>query len=160
DVEGGTELLVLHRQLRDLLDAKAAQGPLGAVLLGSGRIVFAGAAKAWREEKKTELAAQAEAGLAEWGTVPAESLPIKPGAPRAEVARFLRSPAQGHVLPAVPPERAFDLLDLPFPEEGVEAVLAFFDKADNLAELLVTYRIRTGENFLEAGQFAHRLEDR
>src|SRR5262249_49171703 len=38
DVDGGTELLVLHRQLRTLLDARAAQGPLGALLLGHGRV--------------------------------------------------------------------------------------------------------------------------
>src|SRR5581483_7609312 len=66
DVDGGTELVVLHRQLRQVLDAKAAQGPLGADLLSRGWKTLNAAASAWRAEKKLELAGDADAAVAEW----------------------------------------------------------------------------------------------
>ena len=37
EVDGATELVLLHRQLRQLLDARAAAGPLGAALLPCDR---------------------------------------------------------------------------------------------------------------------------
>src|SRR5262249_18783164 len=33
NVEGATELVLLHRQLREVLDSRSAKGPLGAALL-------------------------------------------------------------------------------------------------------------------------------
>src|SRR5262249_42598884 len=70
DVDGPTELVGRHRQLRQLIDAKAARGPLGADLLARGWKTFNTAAVAWRAEKKLELAKQADDLLAEWGTTP------------------------------------------------------------------------------------------
>src|SRR5262249_15455707 len=58
----------------------------------------------------------------------------------ADVARLLRSPGQGHVIPALATARGLDLLDLPMPPDGAQAVLAIFDASDRLGEILVTYR--------------------
>src|SRR5262249_22969480 len=80
DVEGGTELVVLHRQLRAVLDPLAAKGPLGAALLSRGRVTLAQAAAAWRADKKEELATQAQAALADWGDVPTLQIPLSPTA--------------------------------------------------------------------------------
>jgi hypothetical protein len=180
DIEGGTEVVVLHRQLRSVLDAKAARGPLGAVLLSRGRLALTRAAAAWRAEKKSELAGQAEAVLAEWGDVPAMTLPHQTGAPRAELSRLLdpkkgtvplrregqspfsdqlRSAGKGRVLAASSITRAFDLLALPFPDEGAEAVLAFFDDSDRLADLWITYRSRFSELFPAPAQLAQLVEE-
>ena len=160
DVDGGTELVVLHRQLRSLLDPKAAQGMLGAVLLPRGRETFARAAAAWRVAKREELAAQADAIVADWGEVPALSIPLPLGTSRAQVSRLLRSVGEGRALPALCTTRAFDLWALPFPDEGAEAVIVYFDDAGCLADVLITYRAGFGEYFPEPGQLAFLLEER
>jgi hypothetical protein len=160
DVEGGTELVVLHRQLRAVLDPKAAQGTLGAVLLPRGRETLARAAAAWRADKKLELAAQADAALADWGDVPALTLPFQVGTPRAAFTRLLRSSGEGRTLAAPSIARAFDLLTLPFPDDGAKAVIACFDDADRLAELVITYRTGFGESFPEPALLALLLEER
>jgi hypothetical protein len=159
DIEGGTELVVLHRQVRSVLDAKAAKGRLGAVLLSRGRQTLAQAAAAWRADKKLELAAQADAALAEWGDVPVATIPLRLGTPRAQLSRLLRSTCEGRVLRASYNARAFDLLDLPLPDEGVEAVVAFFDNADRLADLWVTYRSGYSELFPAPADLARLLEE-
>jgi hypothetical protein len=139
--EAATELVVLHRQLKEVLDPKAAAGPLGAALLPGGRQALTLGVPAWRGSKRTALLADdVEAALTAWGKVPAPTLAVPAGAGRADMARLLRSPGQGHVIPALSTLRGLDLLDLPLPPEGAEAVLALFDASDRLSEVLATYR--------------------
>lgn len=159
DLQGGTEIVQLHRQLRQLLDAKAAQGLLGATLLPCGRETLARAAVAWKAEKKTELVEQAEAALADWGETRPLTLGIQPGTTRADVNRLLRSPGSGPAFAALATARAFDLFRLPFPDEGAEAVLVFFDDAGRLSEIAITYRGGMREQFPEPGQLAYLLEE-
>jgi hypothetical protein len=159
DLEGGTELIVLHRQVRSVLDAKAANGPLGAVLLSRGRQTLAQAAAAWRAEKKLQLAAQADAVLAEWGDMPVPTFPLQPGTPRAQLSRLVRGVNEGRVVRASSNTRVFDLLDLPLPDEGVEAVVGFFDDADRLADLWITYRSGFSELFPTPAELARLLEE-
>jgi hypothetical protein len=160
DVDGGTEVVVLHRQLQALLDSKATQGLLGATLLPRGREALARAMAAWRADKKTELAEQAAAALATWGEAPPTVLGIGPGTARAEVNRLLRSPGTGPASPALATARAFDLFRLPFPDEGAEAVIVFFDSVDRLTELYVTYRVGFSDHYPEPAQLAYLLEER
>jgi len=161
EIEGATELILLHRQLRDVLDARAGQGPLGAVLLPPGRQVLGQAVRAWKAARRTTLLAEdVENALADWGDVPAATLPLKPGAARADVARLLRSPGQGHVIPALATQRGLDLLDLPLPPEGVQAVVAVFDAADRLGELLVIYRPGVATLYPGPRDLAYLLEQR
>src|SRR5262249_26022162 len=101
DLQGGTELVLLHQQLQQLLDSRAARGLLGATLLPSGRETLARAAAAWREEKQTILVEQATAALATWGEAPPLPLGIPPGTPRAEIQRLLRSTGTGPAFPAL-----------------------------------------------------------
>src|SRR5262249_9011103 len=142
DLDGAVELIQLHRQLREVLDKKAAAGALGAVLLPRGREALAMAGAAWKAQNQDVLAAQAKEALASWGNVPAASLPVPLGAPRAEVSRLLRGEAQGRALPAPSALRALDLLALPFPDENVEGVFAFLDQAGRLSQVLVVYRAK------------------
>src|SRR5262249_42967684 len=95
--EGATGLVVLHRQLREVLDEKAAAGPLGSALLSFGRKALADAAGAWGgpQGKQPALAEDIEAALKDWGTVPVAEPPLLPGAPKAEVLRFLQVTSQG-----------------------------------------------------------------
>jgi hypothetical protein len=69
EVQGATDLVQMHRQLRDVLDAKAAAGPLGAALLPLGRRALLEAAAAWRavKNKKPELAGDIDAALKQGG---------------------------------------------------------------------------------------------
>jgi hypothetical protein len=139
--EAVTELVLLHRQLQGLLDPKAAAGPLGAALLPVGRQALAQAIVPWRGSKRTALLADdVETALASWGDATAPALAVTPGAARAEVARLLRSPGKGHVIPALATVRGLDLLDLPLPPDGAQAVVTLFDGSDRLSEILVTYR--------------------
>jgi hypothetical protein len=159
DDEGRVELAALHRQLRKVLDPKAAQGPLGATLLARGHKVLSLAAASWREEGQPELAKFADGELAEWGEVPPPFMGVPFGASRSEVASQLRSQPRDHVIVALTTARALDLFDLPIPSEGARAAVACFDGRDRLAEVLVTYRPRIGEYFLEPSHFALILED-
>jgi hypothetical protein len=139
--EAATELVQLHRQLKGLLDPKAAAGPLGAALLPPGRQVLAQGAAAWRGAEHTaQLAGDIDAALAEWGEAPALTLAVTPGARRAEVGRTLRRPGKARVIVAPDPARAIDLLDLPFSSEGAQTVIVSFDGSDGLNKVLVTYR--------------------
>ncbi len=159
DVEGRTELMSLHRQLAAVLDAKAAGGPLGAVLLPRGHRTLTLAAAAWREAQKNDVAEQAEADLAAWGEWPAPALAIPVGASRTEVAHLLRSRGQGRIVPALSTTRALDVFALPVPAEGAQAVIACFDSAQRLTEVLVTYQPRTVEHYPGPAQLGQVLED-
>jgi hypothetical protein len=160
DTDAATELVVLHRQLKEALDPKAAAGPLGAALLAPGRSALSRAAAAWRGSKRTALLADdIDAALRDWGEAPpAPSVAL--GATRADVARLLRSPGQGHVIPALTTNRALDLFDLPLPPEGAQAVLALFDPADRLSEILVTYRPGVATLYPRPRDLADQLEQR
>jgi hypothetical protein len=159
DVDGGTEIVVLHRQLRSLLDSRAAQGPLGAALLGRGRNILARAAVAWRESNKKEVATQADAALADWGEVPAPALAIGFGMPRDWLSQALGNAGGGRLIQAITAGRGLDILDLPFPEQGAEGVVAWFDQADRLTDVWVIYRSGFGESFPEPGELAYALQE-
>ncbi len=58
DKDGIRDLLSLHCQLREVLDAKAARGQLGAALLSRGRKTLTLAVAALEKEKNSELAEQ------------------------------------------------------------------------------------------------------
>jgi hypothetical protein len=159
DLQGGTELVLLHRQLRTVLDPRAAKGILGAVLLSRGRQTLTRAAAVWKADKKEELSAQAAAALADWGDVPALTTSLQPGLPRAQMTRVLRSSGQGRALPALCTARAFDLLALPFPDDGAETVIASFDDGDCCTDVLITYRSGFSGLFPEPALLALLLED-
>lgn len=159
DIDGATDLVFLHRQLKDLLDAKAAKGPLGALLLPRGRHVLSLARAAWAASNQPALAEDVEHALAAWGDAPGTTVAVPLGSPRAEVARLLASTAQGRVLPAASSARALDVLGLPVPDEGVDGVFAFFDAADRLSEVLVVYHARVGEYYPRPGDLALLLHE-
>jgi hypothetical protein len=161
--EGATELVCLHRQLREVLGAKAAGGPLGAALLPVGRHALTLAAAAWQDpkENKPALAKDVETALQAWGDVPPPAPSLRPGAPRAEVAALFGAPAEGRSLSVdgAATRRALDLLALPLAPEEVGAVAAFLNEKGDLAELLVAYRPRAGELFPEPAHLVLRLAD-
>src|SRR5262249_11354972 len=146
EVEGGTDILAIHKQLRQVLDPKAARGPLGGELLGRGRTTLALAAGAWKKSGKDDLASSAEKFLDKWGDVPPPAVAAGPGRGRAEVARVFGSKGKGKVVPALS-ARALDLLALPVPDDGCESVIATFDRDDRLAEVLVTYGPGADEDY-------------
>lgn len=163
--EGATELAVLHRQLRSVLDAKAAAGPLGAALLPVGRQALAVAAAAWREPRwnKTALATDIDAVLADWGKAPDPSLALSIGSKQDEIARLFNVPVSGHAIIARTPatvQRALDLLGLPLPTEGAESAIAFLDAKQELSELLVLYRPKINEWFPEPRNLALSFAER
>lgn len=162
DADGATELVLLHKQLREVLDPKAAAGSLGAALLPVGRRALGLAVEAWRTPKRNhkELADEVAAALKAWGPVPRSEPELSLGASAAEVARVFGERGKGPVFVAhgpEPTERALDLIDLPVPPEGAEAVVAFLDPEDRLADLLVVYRRRVNEIYPEPSYLARRL---
>jgi hypothetical protein len=160
ETDAATELVMLHQQLKEALGEKAAAGPLGAALLPPGRQALAQAASAWRGPKRTaQLADDIETALATWGEAPVALPAIAPGAARADVARLLRSPGQGRVIPALA-TRALDLLDLPLPPDGAQAVLAMFDASERLSEVLVIYRTGVAAMYRGPRDLASYLEQR
>jgi hypothetical protein len=164
EVDGATEIVLLHKQLRELLDPRTAAGPLGAALLPLGKHALVEAAAAWRtgERPKKILAEEVEAALKEWGEVPAPQPGLLPGVPREAVTRCFAAPLTGHTVAAATPAnvtRALDLLALPVVGEGVEAVVAFLDK-DQLAEVHLVYRGSIGEAFRTPRRLLAPLTDR
>jgi hypothetical protein len=159
DDEGRAELASLHRQLRDVLDAKAAAGPLGASLLGQGHKVLTLAAAEWRQTGHPELADRADADLAAWGDFPAPAISVPFGAASKSIADVLRSQNHGRAVVALTPNRALDLFALPVTSEGTEGVVALFDAVDKLAEVLVVYRPRIADYYLEPAHLVLALED-
>jgi hypothetical protein len=163
EVEGATELVQIHRQLREVLDARAARGPLGAALLPVGRRALQMAAAAWREKtNKPALAGDIEAALKEWGEVPPPVCGLAIHARKAEVAALFGKELTGRGVSAtspVPVQRALDLLALPLTPEGAEAVVAVLDPRDRLDEVLLVYRPKTNEHYPEPSDLALQLLD-
>jgi hypothetical protein len=162
NVEGATELVLLHRQLHDLLDARAARGPLGAALLPVGRQAVQLAAAACRHPKvnKKGLAMDLEAAFAEWGDLPAPVFGLPPHARKAEIVRVFGRAAEGRAVIAATPEavqRALDLLAVPVPPEGVAAVVAFLDGKERLDDVQVLYRPKINEVYPEPVHLAYHL---
>ncbi|HZY85912.1 MAG TPA: hypothetical protein VFE78_13840 [Gemmataceae bacterium] len=161
--DGATELVCLHRQLREVLGPKAAAGPLGATLLPFGRRALTLAAAAWQDPKqnKTALAKDLEGALAGWGNAPEPAPALRPGASQAEVTALFGAPAEGRAVSVdgAAVRRVLDLLALPLPVEEVGAVVAFLGEKGELAELLVTYKPRAGELFPEPANLALHLAD-
>ncbi len=158
------DLVQLHKQLRALLDDKAAAGPLGAALLPLGRRALVEAAAAWKKSKnnKQDLAQDIDAALKDWGESPPPAPALAPGASEFEAVRLFGRPAVGQAVVADKPEavgRALDLLELPVPADGAQAVVAFFDADRRLAETLVLYKSRIIQTFPDAVNLASRLVD-
>jgi hypothetical protein len=157
EVEGATELVFLHQQLRPILDAKAAKTALGAALLSRGFEVLALASSAWRADKQTEIADQIDAALKEWGDRPTATPVASLGRPRPEIGRILKDGGHGRAAIISPPTRALDLFELAFPLEGSEAYVAFFDESEHLAEAWLTYGESARARFREPADLAYRL---
>ena len=162
--QAATDLIGMHQELRSLLDEKAAAGPLGAALLPLGRRALADAAAAWRKPdvNKPSLADDADAALKQWGDSPPPALALAPGASEFEAARIFQRPPVRRAVAADKPEsvaRALDLLELPVPAEGVQAVVAFFDGDQRLTETLVLYRANVIQTFPAPVNLAHFLVD-
>ena len=152
--DGVTEVVQLHRQLRGVLDAKAAEGPLGAALLPRGRQALTLAAVEWRKPRwnKVALAGDIDSALAEWSKLPDPVPGLTAGDKQTEVSRLFGAAVEGRaVLARTPPaaQRALDLLAMPLPSEGVTDVVAFLDGKQTLTELLVLYRAKIHELFPE-----------
>jgi hypothetical protein len=159
EADGAAELVQMHKQLRGLLDDRAAAGPLGAALLPAGRRALQEAAAAWREGGKKKLAEDVASALSFWGDAPAPDPLVPTGAPAADVARAFGAPARGHTVPALGAAagRAFDLLALPVPSEELAGVVAFLGDGGRLAELLFVYKPRVGQFLPEPVHLAHHL---
>jgi hypothetical protein len=162
DPDGAAELVLLHRELRSLLDAKTASGALGAALLPRGREALTLAAAAWREPRwnKTALSADIDGALADWGATPDPVLGLNVGAKQGEVVSLMGTEVEGRAVLAQTPlavQRALDLLALPLPSEGASGVAAFLDNKQTLTEVVVLYRPKLNELFPEPRQLALAL---
>ncbi|MHB1426978.1 MAG: hypothetical protein ACYC3I_27805, partial [Gemmataceae bacterium] len=155
--DGAAELVLLHRQLRSLFDAKTAAGALGAALLPRGRTALTLAAAAWREPRwnKTALAADIDAALADWGDNPDSIFGFRFSIFGALISEN-REPKTQNWFAQSPQavQRALDLLALPLPSEGADGVAAFLDAKQNLTEVLVVYRPKLNELFPEPRRLA------
>ncbi len=163
DVDGASELVHLHRQLDQVLDAKAKAGPLGAALLPIGRRALTLAAPAFRQPpfSMNRLADDIDAALKDWKDGPTPQPALVVGADKKDIARFFRKSQQGRVFAATgaESERAFDLLALPLPSEDVDGVVAFVDRGERLAEILVYYHSNMVQNYPNPVNLAHHLVD-
>ena len=164
DVDAATKVALLHKQLTEILDARAAKGPLGAALLPLGRRALTQAAAAWRSptHQKPALAADLDAVLAAWGEVrharPRAGPQSKQGRNRADPRRT--ADGFNRLCPGSGRARGLDLLDLPVVTEGVDALVAFLDGDGKLGELRLVYRARINQEFPEPADLAQPLEDR
>lgn len=159
DIPAVREVIALHQELRDALDPKAARGPLGAALLARGRLVLSLAIPVLEKQDQEELAAAARNELTAWGEVPAPAPVLPNSAPRVKVVRLLGGRNAHRALIIDDTARAFDLLDVPIPDEQIQAVLAFFDMQDRLEEVLVLFPPRYSETYPRPQDLAFYLEE-
>ncbi|MCS7045913.1 MAG: hypothetical protein NZO58_06120 [Gemmataceae bacterium] len=138
NVDGAERLLAIHRQLCEVLPAKALTGALGRTLLGRGLPTLAAAARAWRSARHDDLAEPAEAFLRDLGQPPAWEwmLPRR----RDDLGRSLALQGEGRALRAQSSLRAVDLLALPVDHAHVESCFVFFGDDDRLGEVLLLYQ--------------------
>jgi hypothetical protein len=164
DAASASRLAVVHKQLRDLLDARAAEGPLGEVLLPAGRRALSLATKAWREKARKEdaFANAIDSLLADWGTVPGPKPALLPGATREAIAATFGLTITGKVCNVRKREdmaRALDLMDYPIPTEALAVLTVFLDARDRLAEIQFTYRGKIDDVYPEPIHLGYHLEE-
>ncbi len=154
DHEALSDLLAWHRQMEQVLDDAANKGWLGWSLLPRGRRTVEQAAAAWRAKNQTAPAEQAEAALAKW------NLPGEP--PSLERSKkywldALRTTGEGRAVSASPVERGLDFLGLPLPEEAAEGALFFFNRQNQLEQVIVTYTPRVTQQYARGVELAGEL---
>src|SRR5262249_48254011 len=66
---------------------------------------------------------------------------------------------RGHAVAALNTKRALDLFELPVTGEGAQGVVAVFDASDKLFDVLVVYRPRIADYYLEPAHLVLPLED-
>jgi hypothetical protein len=164
DIPAASRLVLVHKQLRDLLDARAAKGPLGEVLLSSGRRALSLAAKAWHEpaRKMEPLAEDVDAALVEWGSTTGPMPALRPGATWETIAATVAQPLKGKVICIRKREelaRALDLMAYPIPTDALTALTVFLDKQDRLAEIQFTYRSKIEDVYPGPAHLAYHLEE-
>jgi hypothetical protein len=142
NVDEVKQLIGLHQQLDQLLGPKARASGLGVELLSRGQSLLRQAVVAWRANKQDSLADQAERFASAWGEIASAKLPWQPALPRARAERVFDAKSTGKALFATAPLRVLDLLGLPIPDYGLEAVVGTFDTSDHLVETLLLFRTR------------------
>ncbi len=164
DAASASRLAVVHKQLRDLLDARAAEGPLGEVLLPAGRRALSLAAKTWREKGRKEdaFADAIDSLLADWRPLPGPKPALQPGATREAISATFRRPISGKVHNVHKREdmaRALDLMGYPIPTDALAVLSVFLDSHDRLAEIQFTYRSKIDDVYPEPVNLAYHLEE-
>jgi hypothetical protein len=164
-VDGATELVVLHKQVDKVLDQKNTSGPLGALLLPTGRRALEAAAVQWRkpEHLKSVLADDITAALKKWGDIAAPQPLLVPGASKETVVRILGGSAGPRAVASSKEDavaRALDLLALPLVRDGVDSIVGFLDDKGNLTCLQLVYAGKTSSHYPEPRDLATALGDR
>src|SRR5262245_24641217 len=156
NLDGAKQLISMQRQLEKLLD-DSAPAALRAALLPRGRRILEQARDAWRATGQTTRVQEADSVLTKWAK-PAGPAALPVGRPLAELAPAFATNADGHLLLAPNPARALDLLSVPLPDQGVQAVAAFGDTDKNLTEILILYQAG-GLDYRAPAQLAFLLEE-
>jgi hypothetical protein len=159
DADATRELLALHRQLRKVLDAKTAEGPLGAALLGRGQEALTLAVPALRASGDKALAEKVSKVLADWGPVPSGLSSVHLGGKKPRIASILGAPAHEKAIQTTAVARGLDLLALPAPSDNCQAITALFDAGDQLAQVVVTYGVSASKTLPDPRQFGHLFEE-
>jgi len=158
--ESAGEIASIHEQLQKIFSGKERGSPLAAMLLPMGKRTLQAARLAWEQEGQSERAQQASDALSTWGEAPSWESALNPGAPRAVLDRLWGSKSEGRWVIATNPARALDLSGLPVPRKGIAAVAALFDDAEQVREIVLTYRPKLSVTLLSPADVVHDLEER
>ncbi|MFL5244492.1 MAG: hypothetical protein ACJ8FY_20525 [Gemmataceae bacterium] len=159
DTQGANELISLHQQLQKILTDKAKRSALGAALLGHGRGALAAAAPLLKKGKDPELAETIESALATWDVVPSPLDFLSVDASINQIHSIFGPSANGCAVVAKNTARALDLLELPVPHEGCQAVVGYFHPSGKLERVAVFYRPKISEVVPEASRLSTLLEE-
>lgn len=162
EIDGATQLVLVHRQLAKILDAKTRDGALGVALLTPGKRALARAALAWRDAKRAKptLADDVDQAVREWTKVPAPTTVVPFAATSVEVSALFGSPVRGKAVIADKPAsiaRVLDLFGLPLSRDGVQVVAAFLDAKDQLAEWQIAYPAKIDTLYPSCTHLGYRL---
>src|SRR5205085_8740550 len=93
-----------------------------------------------------------------WGDPLPPAVALKPGIGRTEFKAAV-DVADGRCAKVTNNMRALDVLDIPFCDEALQAVITCFDEGGRLDDLYMTYNAGFNEQFPDPTVFACHLEE-
>ncbi len=141
DEKAAKQIVGIHRQLLEIFDEKARNSALGSALLNRGWGILTLARNYWTKGNAKHLAKQADKVLENWGAISSPDISFISAANKNQESIFV----------AKNPQRALDLLCVPFPHKHANEIVLFTDDRGQPANIAIFYEPGVTDEFLQPG---------